>query len=87
MDEPAEQIRPADVARTDGDRVPRVGQRWGEGERAMGSLPVVVLGIDAQRAIEMLPTQDEGPVEALGADRLDHTFRLGIGVRRISDTR
>jgi len=33
----------------------------------MGPLPAVVLGKGPQRPIEMPPTEDEGPVEALPA--------------------
>src|SRR5664280_2206536 len=47
----------------------------------MGPPAVVVLDIGPQRAIEMPPTEDEGPVEALGPDRLDHALGVGIGVR------
>src|ERR1035437_5950566 len=55
--------------------------RWGEAEGAMRAPAVVVLGIDAQRSIEMPPTEDERPVEALGPHRLDPPFRVGVGVR------
>ena len=47
----------------------------------MGPPAVVVLGIDAQRSIEMPPPLDQGPVEALRPDGLDHPFRVGVGVR------
>ena len=47
----------------------------------MGALPVVVLRVGAERPVEMPPTEDEGPVEALGPHRLDHPFRMGIRVR------
>jgi hypothetical protein len=59
VDEPAEQIPLANVARTDGDRVPRFGQRWGQGEGAMRTPPVVVLAIGLEGPIEMPPTKDE----------------------------
>ena len=65
MDEPAEQISPANVARVDRDRDRGFSQRRGEGEGAMGSLPVVVLGVDAERLVELSSTKDECPVEAL----------------------
>src|SRR5450830_1852430 len=42
----------------------------------MRSPAVVVLGIGPERAVEMPPTEDEGPVEALGPDRLDHAERV-----------
>jgi type III restriction enzyme len=82
VDEPAEQVPPANITRTDGDRVPRFGQRRAEGEGAMGALPVVVLGVDAERLVELSSTKDECPVEALGPDRLDHALGVRVGVRR-----
>ena len=42
---------------------------------------LVVLGVGPERPIEMPPTEEEGPVEALGPDGLDHPFRVRIGVR------
>jgi len=47
----------------------------------MRTLPVVVLGVGPQRPVKMPPPPDEGPVEALGPQRRDHPFRVGIGVR------
>jgi hypothetical protein len=44
----------------------------------MGSLPVVALGIGPERPIEMPSTENEGPVEALGPDRLDHALGAGM---------
>src|SRR5664280_2687472 len=46
----------------------------------MGAPAVVVLGIGPKRSIEMPPTEDERPVEALGPDRLDHPLGMGIRV-------
>src|ERR1035437_599515 len=46
----------------------------------MGPPAVVVLDIGPQRPIEMPPTEDEGPVESLGPDRLDYPFGMGIRV-------
>ena len=69
MDEPAEEIPPMNVARTDGDRVPRFGQRWGQAEGAMRSPAVVLLSVGPEGPIAMLPTEDQRPVEALGPDR------------------
>ena len=83
VDDPAEQIPSTNVTRTDGDRIPHFGQGWGQAERAMRALPVVVLDIGPERPIEMRPTEDERPVEALGPDRLDHALGVGIGVRRL----
>src|SRR5450756_1659589 len=47
----------------------------------MRSPAVVVLGVGPERAVEMPPTEDEGPVEALGPDRLDHPFRVRVRFR------
>lgn len=59
VDEPAEQIPPANIARTDGDRVPRFGQRWGQGEGAMGPGAVVALRVGPEGPVEMPPPLDE----------------------------
>ena len=56
VDEPAEHVPPANVVRTDGDRVPRSGSWRGEAEGAMGSPAVVVLDIGPERPVEMPPT-------------------------------
>ncbi len=81
VDQPTEQIPSANVARTDQHRVRRFGSWRGEAEGAMGSPAVVVLDIGPERPIEMPPTEDDSPVEALGPDRLDHALGVGIGVR------
>jgi hypothetical protein len=47
----------------------------------MGSPAVVVLNVGPERPIEMPPTEEEHPVEALGPDRLDHPLGVGVGVR------
>src|ERR1035437_3274076 len=47
----------------------------------MGPPAVVVLDLRPKRSIEMPPTEDERPVEALGPDRLDHALGVGVGVR------
>ena len=56
VNQPAEQIPSANVARTDRHRVPRLGSWRGEAEGAMGSPAVVVLDIGPERPIEMPPT-------------------------------
>src|SRR5664279_4614962 len=81
VDEPAEQVPPANISRVDRDRVRGLSQRWGQGEGAMRAPAVVVLGVGPERPIEMPPTEDERPVEALDPDGLDHPFRVGIGIR------
>ncbi len=81
VDEPAEQVPPANISRAHRHRVPGFCERWGESEGAMGPRPVVVLGIGPECSIEMPPTEDECPVEALRPDRRDDPFSVGIGVR------
>src|SRR5664280_2540101 len=49
----------------------------------MGPPTVVVVAIYSERSIQMPPTEDEGPVEALGSDGLDHALGMGIGVRSL----
>ena len=61
VDQAAEQIPSANVARTDRHRVPRLGSWRGEAEGAMGSPAVVVIDIGPERPIEMPATEDEGP--------------------------
>jgi len=45
VDEPAEQVPPANVPRADRDWVRGFGHRWREGEPSMGPPAVVVLGV------------------------------------------
>ena len=49
----------------------------------MRALPVVVVGVGPERPVEMPPTEDEGRVEALGRDRLDHPLCMRVRVRRL----
>jgi protein gp37 len=81
VDESAEQVPAANIARADLDRLCGRCKRWSEAEGAMGPAAVVVLGVGPEGSIEMPPPLDERPVEALGPHRLDHPFRVGVGVR------
>jgi hypothetical protein len=81
VDQPAEQIAPAHVARTDPSWASRVRSGRDEAHGAMGSPAVVVVDIGPERPVEMSPTEDERPVEALVPDRLDHALGVGVGVR------
>jgi hypothetical protein len=81
VDEAAEHIPAADISGADRHWVPGFGQWRREGEPAMGPLAVVVRGVGPKGAIEVAPTEDERPVEALDPDGLDHPFGVGIGVR------
>jgi hypothetical protein len=58
VDEPTEQVPPANIARADRDRDGDRGfsQRRGEAEGAMAAPAVVVLDIGPKRSIEMSPT-------------------------------
>src|SRR5664280_2710629 len=49
----------------------------------MGSPALVVFDIGAERPVEMPPTEDERPVEALGPERLDHALGVSVGVRSL----
>src|SRR6202035_1862698 len=47
----------------------------------MGSLAVVVLDVSLQHRSKMPLAQEEYPIEALGADRPDEPFGIGVGPR------
>jgi hypothetical protein len=59
VDQPAEQIPSANVARTDRHRVPRLGSWRGEAEGAMGPPAVVVVDIGPERPVELEVAADE----------------------------
>ena len=61
-------------------RSPGFGEWCREGEGAMRSPAVVVLGICPERSIEVPPTEDERPILALRPDRRDDPFGVGIGI-------
>ena len=77
MDQAAEAVVAVDLAAGWRRRWFR-GLRGLEVERAMRSLRVVVLDVDAQHALEVAAVEDQQPVEALAADSSDET--LGDGV-------
>src|ERR1035437_1838580 len=83
VDESAEQVPAANIARADLDRLCGRCERWSEAEGAMRPPAVVVLGVGPEGSIEMPPPPDERPVEALGPHRLDHPFRVGVRVRSL----
>ncbi len=80
VDEAAEHVAVANVARADGQRVLGVGRRSREVEGTMRPPAVVVVGIRPKRPIEVPPTEDERPIQALGPDRRDDPFGVGIGI-------
>src|ERR1019366_6802946 len=61
MDEAAEQVPAANVARTDRHGDPRHAEWRGEADGAMGSPALVVFDIGPERPIEMPSTEDERP--------------------------
>ena len=48
-------------------------------ERLVGTVAVVMLDVDPKDPLQVATADDQGPVEALGADRPDPA--LGVGVR------
>ena len=49
----------------------------------MRPAPVVVPAVDAEHVLEMSSAEDQDPVEAVGADRADPAFGVGVRVRRL----
>ena len=47
----------------------------------MWALAVVVRGVDAQHRLEVAASEDEQPVETLGADGADEALSIGIRLR------
>jgi hypothetical protein len=50
----------------------------------MRPMLVVVAAVDAEHVLEMTAPDDEGPVEAVGADRAHPTLREGVRVRGLN---
>jgi hypothetical protein len=44
---------------------------------------VVMAAVDAEDVLEVMPAEDEDPIEAVGADCADPAFGVGVGVRRL----
>src|SRR5919198_366906 len=87
MQQTAEQIASVQIASVHPARVglmadTRVGGRmWrSEPERPMRPMHVVVLEVDAQHLLQVEASDDQQPVQALGADRADPALREGVGV-------
>ena len=91
MNEPTEEISPFDVGHTVGlfdGSSDTLG--YPKLQSSMRALLVVVLDISTQDAIEMPGAEDQQPIQALGAERLDPALGALIGVRIIripSDTK
>jgi len=82
VDEPAEEISPFDVGHPVGlfDGSETLG--YLKRHSPMRPSPVVVLHIDPKDAIEMPGAEDQQPVQALCAKRLDPALGEGVRVRR-----
>jgi hypothetical protein len=82
VDESAEQIASAKVGkRCQRRRVAPI--RWEQLESAMWPVRVVVAAVDAKHVLEMAATEDEDPVEAVGANRAYPTLGESVCVRRL----
>jgi hypothetical protein len=62
-------------------RVAAVGRE--EVERAVRPVLVVVAAVDAEHVLEVAASEDEDPVEAVGAERAHPALGVGVGVRRL----
>ena len=85
MDQSAEQVPPAYGGRAAGvvDR-DGVAAIWRDKlERAVRPVPVVVVGVDAQDAFEMAPSEDEDPIETVAADGAHPALGERVRVRRL----
>jgi hypothetical protein len=80
VDQAAEQVASPNVSRAHRQRGLVFRGRRRKGKSAMGPAAVVALGVGPEHRIEMSPTQDQRPIDALGPDGLDHPFRVGVGV-------
>ena len=81
MEETAESIAAPDVAA--GCACSTVARhRRLELQRAVRSLAVVVLDVDAKDALKLAATDDQEMVEAIGAHRPHPTFCVRVGKRR-----
>jgi hypothetical protein len=85
VDQSAEQVVPIE-ARRGGSAADEVWVRavWrGELERVVRPVPVVVVGVHAQDALEMAPSEDQDPVEAVAADGSHPALSESVRVRRL----
>ena len=69
------------VGRVEWRRVAAVGRE--EVERAVWPLLVVMAAVDAEHVLEVTPPEDQDPVEAIGAERANPAFGVGVRVRRL----
>jgi len=83
--ESAEQVTPVYLG-----RMILAGKGWFDGwirrlqpERPVWAMGVVVLEVDPKDLLEVAAPDDQQPVQALGPDRPDPAFRMGVRVRRL----
>src|SRR5450830_316987 len=81
VDQATKTISPLDVRHDADPRDLRDAFRSQKLKSSMRTLLVVVLCIDPQDAIEMPRTEDEKPVQAVGANGLHPTFGEGVRIR------
>jgi hypothetical protein len=51
---------------------------WHEREGSVRALAVVMLGVAAQHTLKVTATEDQQPVEALGANGADEALSVGV---------
>jgi hypothetical protein len=56
---------------------------WLQSKCPVRTVPVVVLEIDPEDLLQVTTSDDQQPVQALGADRPNPPLRVGVGVRRL----
>jgi hypothetical protein len=80
--ESAEQVAPVDLGRLvlAPERRFDGGIRWLPPECPVGAMGVVVLDVDPQHLLQVAAADDQQPVQALGPDRADPAFGVGVGV-------
>jgi hypothetical protein len=60
------------------------GRIWrSQCQRPMGTMRVVVPGVDPKDLLEVTAADDQQPVQALGSDRAHPPFRVGVRVGRL----
>ena len=86
VNQASESIPSADLTRvlSSSQSQERLGLWRDEAKASMRSMVVVVLDVDAKRALELPATKDQHPVEALAPHRADEALGEGIGLRGLS---
>jgi hypothetical protein len=84
MDETTEQVTPLDASRlilASGSQ-PSLAERRLQSERPVRSMSVVVLGVHPKDVLKVGSTDDQQPVQALGAHRPDPPLRVRVRLGR-----